>query len=71
MDFVIFILMKVLDMSVDKAIKKMMDVHYEGNSIVGEFDKKTSAEKINEINLLAEQESQPLLVTIKEVEEDK
>ncbi|MFB6349520.1 ATP-dependent Clp protease adaptor ClpS [Moraxella marmotae] len=64
MEFVVFALVEIFGHSVEKAYQLMMQIHQTGRSAVAALPYEIAEMKVEEVTLLAEQESYPLLTTI-------
>lgn len=64
MEFVVWVLMSVLDLPIHVAHERMMVVHQEGQASVAILPKEVAEMKVEQIRQLAEQEEYPLLVTL-------
>lgn len=64
MEFVVWVLVQVLKLSVAEAYELMMKVHNEGYAVVAILPKEQAEVKVHQIRTYAEQEEFPLLVTL-------
>lgn len=64
MEFVVWVLVSVLNLPMDVAYERMMTIHQEGQAVVAILPKEVAEMKVQQICQLAEQEEYPLLVTL-------
>lgn len=64
MEFVVWVLVSVLDLPIHVAYELMMQIHEEGVAKVAVFPKEIAEMKVERIRTLAEQEEFPLLITL-------
>lgn len=64
MEFVVWVLVSVLNLPINVAHERMMAVHQEGQASVAILPKEVAEMKVEQIRQLAEQEEYPLLVTL-------
>lgn len=67
MDFVVNVLLHIFNLSLDDAVQRMMQVHHEGQAVVGVFPKEVAEMKMAETHAVAESEGHPLRVVIQRV----
>ena len=66
MEFVVEILQGVFRMERTGATRVMLEVHTQGKGICGEYTHEIAETKVEQVNLIAEQQQHPLLCTMEE-----
>ncbi len=66
MDFVVWVLISVLNLAMDTAYRLTMTIHEQGRAKVASLPKELAEIKVQEIERLAEQAEYPLKVTLEQ-----
>lgn len=66
-EFVVEILVAVLNHSVETAVSLMLDIHYNGRAVVAILPSDIATQKQKEITKLAQFEEFPLLITVQAI----
>lgn len=64
MEFVMYVLMDIFEHNAEQAYQLMMKVHQTGRAVVATLPFEIAEMKVEEVDLLAEEENYPLLTTI-------
>lgn len=64
MEFVVWVLVSVLNLPMNVAYERMMSIHQDGQAVVATLPKEVAEMKAQQIRQLAEQQEYPLLVTL-------
>jgi ATP-dependent Clp protease adaptor protein ClpS len=67
MDFVVEVLIKLFNKTVDEATDLMLTVHLKGRAQIAIYTKEIAEQKCNEVRRVAEAHGHPLLATAEEV----
>ncbi|MCB1175035.1 MAG: ATP-dependent Clp protease adapter ClpS [Leptospiraceae bacterium] len=64
MEFVVYVLQKVFRHNMEEATRLMLQVHHEGQSVVGIYSYDIAQTKIEKVHALAREEEHPLQCTL-------
>jgi len=64
MEFVVWVLQSVFNMSTDRAIQVMLNVHMQGTGVAGVYPFEVAEMKVEKTTALAREQEFPLLVTM-------
>jgi len=64
MEFVVWVLQSVFNMSTDRAIQIMLNVHMQGTGVAGVYPFEVAEMKVEKTTALAREQEFPLLVTM-------
>lgn len=70
MEFVIFVLINIFNKPLQQAVNIMMEVHTQGISMVGIYTYEIATTLKNKVDVLAEKNDYPFLVTVEELHND-